>query len=69
MEMDFSVTLFMRQYWEDPRLRFSDKYNKTLNLNSMSSRLWVPDIYFVNEKSGNTHSITMPNRLIRINPD
>uniref|UniRef100_A0A1I8GH73 Neur_chan_LBD domain-containing protein n=1 Tax=Macrostomum lignano TaxID=282301 RepID=A0A1I8GH73_9PLAT len=32
------------------------------------SELWVPDLYFINEKRGNFHEITTPNLLLRVKP-
>ncbi|XP_013401390.1 glycine receptor subunit alpha-1-like [Lingula anatina] len=70
--MDFSVDLILRQYWNDPRLAF-----KTFNLNrttafTLSDKIlkdiWVPDLFFANEKHAWRHDITTPNVLVRISP-
>ena len=58
----------MRQTWVDPRLAFGDHLNVhrvTLDT-TVFDRIWTPDIYFPNEKKANHHSITVPNRLIRV---
>ena len=32
-------------------------------------RLWVPDVFFRNEKRANFHFVTIPNRLMRLYKD
>uniref|UniRef100_A0A1I8IZC4 Glycine receptor subunit alphaZ1 n=3 Tax=Macrostomum lignano TaxID=282301 RepID=A0A1I8IZC4_9PLAT len=61
--------MFLRQYWNDTRLAYAHRgYNQSLTLNSKKSELWVPDLYFINEKEGSFHEITTPNLLLRVNP-
>ena len=31
-------------------------------------KLWVPDLFFTNEKSGSFHDVTTPNRLLHVSP-
>ena len=31
--------------------------------------MWVPDLFVKNEKSGNFHDLTVPNRLMEIEPN
>ncbi|KAK3596517.1 hypothetical protein CHS0354_021021 [Potamilus streckersoni] len=31
--------------------------------------VWVPDLYFVNEKKASFHKVTVPNKLMHIYPD
>ena len=63
------MTFYLRQRWKDPRLAFT-KLNKTVTLNYNDlGRIWVPDLFFRNEKAGYLHEITVPNRLIRLWPD
>uniref|UniRef100_A0A1I8HYA7 Gamma-aminobutyric acid receptor subunit beta n=3 Tax=Macrostomum lignano TaxID=282301 RepID=A0A1I8HYA7_9PLAT len=69
IDMDYSVNMFLRQYWNDTRLAYAHRgYNESLTLNSKKSELWVPDLYFINEKRGNFHEITTPNLLLRVKP-
>uniref|UniRef100_A0A1I8IXB4 GBRD protein n=1 Tax=Macrostomum lignano TaxID=282301 RepID=A0A1I8IXB4_9PLAT len=66
---DYSVNMFLRQYWNDTRLAYLHRgYNQSLTLNSKKSELWVPDLYFINEKEGSFHEITTPNLLLRVKP-
>jgi hypothetical protein len=34
-----------------------------------AARVWMPDLFFANEKEGHFHNIIMPNVYIRIHPD
>lgn len=63
------MDIYLRQFWNDPRTRYE---NDTIPYISVTARalsdIWVPDLYFVNEKSGSFHQVTMPNRLVRVYP-
>lgn len=68
---DFSMSFFVRQRWVDNRLN----YTPTLNMSRLEldtkrmSNVWVPDLYFVNEKKADVHHVTVPNKLMHIYPD
>ena len=65
---DYKMTLYLRQVWEDPRLVY-DMYNKTIVLSyKQYDKLWVPDLFIKNEKTGISHKITVANMLIRVSP-
>ncbi|XP_038055632.1 gamma-aminobutyric acid receptor subunit alpha-6-like [Patiria miniata] len=65
-QMQYTIDMYFRQQWIDERLRFTGDVT-VLSLNSeMVDRLWVPDTYFVNEKSAKFHTILYKNTLIRI---
>ncbi|XP_064636840.1 glycine receptor subunit alphaZ1-like isoform X2 [Lineus longissimus] len=67
--MDYSVDIFFRQSWNDPRLKHTgiNGDNKTLALPAkMLDKIWIPDSFFSNEKMARGHDITVPNKLIRI---
>ncbi|XP_075261736.1 glycine receptor subunit alpha-4-like isoform X2 [Convolutriloba macropyga] len=67
--MDYRVTVFLRQLWNDPRLRFS-LFEHPVNVDvSLLKSLWVPDLFVVNEKSADFHSVTKDNKLLRISPN
>jgi hypothetical protein len=34
-----------------------------------AAKVWMPDLFFANEKEGHFHNIIMPNVYIRIHPD
>ena len=58
-------------YWQDERLAYINTgYKKRLALNAkMVQHMWIPDIYFVNEKSGIKHDLTKENEVVRLWPD
>ncbi|CBY19806.1 unnamed protein product [Oikopleura dioica] len=72
--MDFGLTFIMRLRWQDPRMMFPDITNeKTYNNRTILTmdlkfldELWVPDVFFANEKSANVHQITSDNKRLRI---
>ncbi|KAK3747062.1 hypothetical protein RRG08_046449 [Elysia crispata] len=57
--------------WRDFRLEFHELIEDDyLELDSkLISRFWVPDLYFVNEKSSNFHDVTVPNTLLHLYSD
>ncbi|XP_070558024.1 glycine receptor subunit alpha-1-like [Ptychodera flava] len=70
VSMDYGVTLFLSLHWGDPRLAFNS--TETIDLRSDSeliSKIWMPDLYFVNVKDGALHEVTITNKHIRIHPN
>lgn len=60
---------YFRQYWRDQRLSFLGPI-KSLSLSiKMLERIWRPDTYFYNGKNSYVHTITVPNKLLRISQD
>ena len=72
---EFSTTLYLRQVWKDERLAFLDYAEATGDNRSVTlhhkqfDRMWTPDVFIRNLKDGLFHTITVPNRLIRLSPD
>ncbi|XP_015584945.1 glutamate-gated chloride channel isoform X2 [Cephus cinctus] len=67
--MEYSVQLTFREQWVDERLRFNDFGGRLKYLTlTEASRVWMPDLFFANEKEGHFHEIIMPNVYIRIFP-
>ncbi|KAJ8298416.1 hypothetical protein KUTeg_024947 [Tegillarca granosa] len=66
--MDFSVDIFLRQQWVDPRLQFHNKSTiPWLELDQkLIDKVWIPDTYFSNEKKATFHQVTVPNRLLHL---
>ncbi|CAD5114938.1 DgyrCDS3969 [Dimorphilus gyrociliatus] len=66
--MDFIISVFLRQRWEDTRL--SHRHFSNLSVISLDTkmvdRIWVPDLFFRNEKKAEFHDVTVPNRFLRI---
>ncbi|XP_025409096.1 glutamate-gated chloride channel isoform X4 [Sipha flava] len=69
-KMEYSVQLTFREQWMDERLKFNDYNGKMKYLTlTEASRVWMPDLFFSNEKEGHFHNIIMPNVYIRIFPN
>ena len=61
---------YFRQTWVDGRLAFNQSGNETLALSiSMLAKIWKPDTYFYNGKQSYLHTITSPNKFVRLYPD
>lgn len=62
------MTFILTQIWNDPRLDFSSYLeDQFLELNTkFIEKLWVPDLYFANEKHASFHLVTMPNKMIHL---
>ncbi|KDR19247.1 hypothetical protein L798_06303, partial [Zootermopsis nevadensis] len=68
-KMEYSVQLTFREQWIDERLKFNDFGGKIKYLTlTDAARVWMPDLFFANEKEGHFHNIIMPNVYIRIHP-
>lgn len=68
---EFSLTMYLRQTWRDERLAYADEgFNRSISLGHRQfDRIWTPDVFIRNLKAGVFHEITVPNRLIRLEPD
>ncbi|KAK1904700.1 Glycine receptor subunit beta [Dissostichus eleginoides] len=66
--MDYRVNIFLRQRWNDPRLKLPADYKSdSLTVDpTMFKCLWKPDLFFANEKSANFHDVTQENLLLFI---
>ncbi|KAL5274959.1 GLRA3 family protein [Megaselia abdita] len=69
-KMEYSVQLTFREQWIDERLKFDDIQGRLKYLTlTEANRVWMPDLFFSNEKEGHFHNIIMPNVYIRIFPN
>lgn len=69
--MDYSMSMFLRQRWHDHRLKY-DKIPGVSHLEldtKVIKNVWVPDLFFNNEKKADIHDVTVPNMLMHIYPD
>ncbi|KAF7263739.1 hypothetical protein GWI33_001290 [Rhynchophorus ferrugineus] len=66
--MDFTLDFYFRQFWTDPRLAFRKRPQvEMLSVGSeFITNIWVPDTFFVNEKTSSFHKATTSNEFIRI---
>ncbi|XP_060559078.1 glycine receptor subunit alpha-2-like [Ruditapes philippinarum] len=69
--MDFSISIFLRQKWMDSRLVYKpSSAMRSLELDASSiSKVWIPDLYIPSEKSAIVHHVTVPNKLMHVFPD
>ncbi|XP_066250706.1 gamma-aminobutyric acid receptor subunit beta isoform X2 [Euwallacea similis] len=68
VRMDFTLDFYFRQFWTDPRLAFRKRPQvEMLSVGSeFITNIWVPDTFFVNEKTSSFHKATTSNEFIRI---
>ncbi|KAH9642588.1 hypothetical protein HF086_011181 [Spodoptera exigua] len=70
LETEYSVQLTFREQWLDERLKFNNLGGRLKYLTlTEANRVWMPDLFFSNEKEGHFHNIIMPNVYIRIFPN
>ena len=63
------MDIFLRQSWQDDRLRYPNKTPHLIISNQLIDKMWIPDLFFPNEKKASIHDITVPNKLMRVTPD
>jgi len=73
VSQEYMTTLYLRQIWRDERLAFAGherNHGRSVTLHHRQfDRMWTPDVFIRNLKNGLFHTITVPNRLIRLSPD
>ena len=65
------MSFFLRQRWNDSRLRYDKVQNvSSIQLDSKSiEKVWVPDLYILNEKKAIVHEVVVPNKLLHVRHD
>jgi len=67
---DYTITIYLNQYWKDDRLSFSDDDQDNMTLTGdFTEKIWVPDTFFANDKLSFLHSVTEKNHMIRLYGD
>ncbi|KAK5853359.1 hypothetical protein PBY51_007151 [Eleginops maclovinus] len=70
VDMDFTMTLYLRHYWKDTRLAFKSNNNLSMTFDGrLVKKIWVPDMFFVHSKRSFTHDTTTDNVMLRVYPD
>ncbi|XP_047243186.1 gamma-aminobutyric acid receptor subunit rho-1-like isoform X2 [Girardinichthys multiradiatus] len=70
VDMDFTMTLYLRHYWKDDRLSFKSNTNQSMTFDGrLVKKIWVPDMFFVHSKKSFTHDTTTDNVMLRVYPD
>lgn len=65
------MSFYFRQRWIDERLRYNESYGiDVIELDTkIMENIWVPDVYFVNEKQATMHDVTVPNKMMYLHPN
>ncbi|XP_077983739.1 gamma-aminobutyric acid receptor subunit beta-1-like [Glandiceps talaboti] len=69
VNMDYTITMYFRQYWVDERLAYNPLLGNISFDGRLADRIWVPDTYFVNDKKSFIHEVTVSNRLLKLEPN
>ncbi len=64
----YSMDCYFRQSWVDRRLAFSGQKNLALSI-EMLRKIWKPDTYIYNGRKSYLHTITTPNKFMRLFPN
>jgi gamma-aminobutyric acid receptor subunit beta len=67
VNMDYTLTLYLNQYWRDDRLIFGNQSEEMILTGEIIDKFWLPDIFFPNDKSAYLHDVTEKNKMIRLN--
>lgn len=64
------MSFLLRQRWRDIRLSHNSSGVSVLELHHKAiNKVWIPDIYFVNEKTAHFHDVSVPNIMFNVFPD
>ena len=67
---DYTITIYLNQYWQDERLAFSNNYSNFMTLTGdFAEKIWVPDTFFANDKNSFLHDVTDKNKMVRLHGD
>lgn len=70
--MEYGMDIYLRQSWQDRRLnltQFGINSPVTINGEDIMSKIWKPDLFFRNVKDAKFHHVTVPNKLVKIQPE
>ncbi|XP_011501320.1 PREDICTED: gamma-aminobutyric acid receptor subunit beta-like [Ceratosolen solmsi marchali] len=69
VNMDYTITMYLNQYWKDERLAFSHEKEILTLSGDFAEKIWVPDTFFANDKHSFLHDVTERNKLVRLAGD
>ncbi|PAV55864.1 hypothetical protein WR25_24951 [Diploscapter pachys] len=70
VDMDYTLTMYLHQYWRDERLSFqSDDFSEITLSGEFAQHIWVPDTFLANDKHSFLHEVTEQNKMLRISSD
>jgi len=62
-----TVAMYLRQAWNDPRLRFESQGQSSRIRAYFWDKIWVPDIFFRHDLGSFIPETTVPNKVIFLN--
>ncbi|CAH1390017.1 unnamed protein product [Nezara viridula] len=69
-EETYSLDVYFRQTWFDRRLGFSFPGIEEFSMSWLfMEKIWKPDTFFLNGRGSELHSITSPNKFVRLRED
>ena len=63
------MDVYFRQRWVDHRLAFDEQETPVILPAKSIEKIWVPDLFFPNEKSADYHDVTVQNQVVKIFPN
>ncbi|XP_021954165.2 gamma-aminobutyric acid receptor subunit beta-like isoform X1 [Folsomia candida] len=69
VNMDYTITMYLNQYWKDDRLAFSTNDEQLTLSGDFAEKIWVPDTFFANDKNSYLHDVTEKNKMVRLAGD
>ncbi|KAM9635480.1 LOW QUALITY PROTEIN: gamma-aminobutyric acid receptor subunit rho-3 [Trichechus inunguis] len=69
VNMDFTMTFYLRHHWKDERLSFPSITNKLTFDHRLIKKIWVPDTLFVHSKRSFIRDTTAENIRLSVHPD
>ncbi|XP_074650447.1 gamma-aminobutyric acid receptor subunit beta-like [Tubulanus polymorphus] len=69
VNMDYTITMYLNQYWRDERLSFSTADEYMTLTGDFAEKIWVPDTFFANDKNSFLHDVTEKNKMVRLYGD
>lgn len=61
---DYTITMYLNQYWKDDRLAFSTDDEVLTLSGDFAEKIWVPDTFFANDKNRFGSSYNSPYSLL-----
>ncbi|CAM1319697.1 GABRB2 (predicted) [Pycnogonum litorale] len=69
VNMDYTITLNLEQYWKDERLAYSNEPFELTLSGDFADKIWVPDTFFANDKNSFLHDVTEKNKMVKLKSD
>ena len=62
------MDLYFQQKWVDERLVFDEQDRPVILAPKQIEKIWVPDLFFPNEKKAEIHNVMLANQVVKIFP-